>query len=171
MSKKLLLLCVVGLVAVNVFADHPGDKLGLGIFGGYGDSSSTEGGSGNLGLSLKLPGMPIFWGVGFDFKDADGKALSVSGDVYLFDEDLISQGSFDLDWFLGVGGYGHFIFYKDSGIGADLGIRIPIGLSWHITNNFELFGDVVPGIGIDFEKDGPDFGYVWGGELGLRLWL
>lgn len=165
MRKKLLLLCVAGLLAVNAFADHP-SGLGLGIFGG-GGGSATAAGSGNLGLSLKLPGLPIFWGVTANFGEKS-TALSVSGDYYLLDEDL-TRGSFDLDWYLGIGGFGHF-YFGDDNFYAAVGARLPIGLSWHIVDKLELFGDIVPGIGIDFH-DGLKLYWVWGAELGLRLWL
>ena len=166
MKKKLLLVCVVGLLAANVFADHPGGKLGVGIFGG-GGSGSAAGGSGNVGLSLKFSGIPIFWGFTGNF-GKNVTALSVTGDFYLIDDDLVKDGSFNLDWFLGIGGFGHFYFTNDT-VNAAVGARLHIGLSWHVSNVFELFADVVPGLGISFAGD--LLYWTWGGEFGLRVWL
>ncbi|MDR0669089.1 MAG: hypothetical protein LBF95_03310 [Treponema sp.] len=165
MKKKLLLVCVVGLLAANVFADHPGGKLGVGVFGG-GGSSTAAGGRGSLGLSLKLSGLPLFWGVTAYF--GDPFLMNVSADYYLIDDDLVKDGSFNLDWFFGIGGFGRF-YISSNDFAVDLGLRLPIGLSWHIINNVELFADVVPGLGISLQGNPLD--WTWGGELGLRLWL
>lgn len=164
MKKRLLLFCVVGLLAVNAFADHPSNKLGLGLFlgGGYG---SVGGGLFHPGVSLKIPGVPIFWGVNAAIGGVTG--LSVSGDYYFIDADLVKDGSFDLDWFLGLGGFGHLYFGDD--VSFALGARVPIGLSWHINKVFELFADVAPGIGVSFTSH-PLY-WTMAGELGLRVWL
>ncbi|MDR0731499.1 MAG: hypothetical protein LBF63_07505 [Treponema sp.] len=162
MKKKLFLICVIGLLAVNAFADHPGGKLGLGIFGGGGGTTAAHG---NLGLSLKLSSLPLFWGITAYF--GDPFSLNVSADLYLIDDDLTRDGSFDLDWFLGIGGFGHFVIGDSFSVA--LGARVPIGLSWHIINSLELFADVVPGLGISLQ--GAPLYFDWGAELGLRLWL
>ncbi|MDR2377105.1 MAG: hypothetical protein LBD96_11790 [Treponema sp.] len=164
MKKKLLLFCVAGLLTVNAFADHPGGRLGLGIFGGGGGASAAAG-SGNIGLSLKLSGLPLFWGITAYI--GDPFSMSISGDYYLIDDDLVRDGSFNLDWFLGIGGFGHFVIGNT--VSAALGLRLPVGLSWHLSTNLELFADVVPGLGLNFSGD-PLY-WVWGAELGLRIWL
>jgi hypothetical protein len=164
LKKRLLLVCIVGLLAVNAFADHPSDKVGIGLFlgGGYG---SVGGGLFNPGLSLKIPRVPVMWGINASFGGATG--ISLSGDYYFFDADLIKDGSFNLDWFLGLGGFGHFYFGNNFSFA--MGARVPIGLSWHINKMFELFADVAPGIGVSFTSN-PLY-FTLGGELGLRLWL
>ncbi|MDR1143745.1 MAG: hypothetical protein LBK77_05945 [Spirochaetaceae bacterium] len=164
MKKKLLLVCIVGLLAVNAFADHPSSRLGLGLFmgGGYG---SVGGGLFNPGLTLKVPGVPVFWGINVAIGSVVG--LSVSGDYYFFDADLIKAGAFDLDWFLGLGGFGH-LYFGDA-FSFALGARVPIGLSWHINRTFEIFADVAPGIGVTFSSR-PLY-WTMAGELGLRVWL
>jgi hypothetical protein len=164
MKKRLILFCLAGLLAVNAFAEHPNNRLGLGVFGG-GGGASAAGGYGSLGVTFKLPVLPIFWGATAYLGDPVG--LSASADYYLIDANLLGSGSFNLDWFLGIGAFGHFSL--GSNFYAALGARLPIGLSWHISDNFELFGDVVPGIGIKF-KDAPLY-WVWGGEFGLRVWI
>jgi hypothetical protein len=167
MKKKLFLFCVAALLAVNAFAQHSGSRLGLGVFAGVGSATTAGGAQFNGGLSLKLPGLPVFWGVNAAV-GSNATALSVTGDYYIFDQDLVKDGSFDLDWFLGIGGFGHF-YFGDPFFMA-VGGRVPIGLSWHVGRNFEVFGDVTPGLGINF-KDGIRFYWVGGGELGLRVWF
>jgi hypothetical protein len=164
MRKRLLLLCVAGFLAANVFADHPGNRLGLGVFVGGGGTSVTNG-QFDLGISVKTAGLPVFWGINASI--GSGLALNISGDYYVFDQDLVRDGSFDLDWFLGVGGFGHFYFGDP--FSAALGVRFPIGLSWHLNQNFEIFLAGIPGIGLQFTGD-PLY-WAGGGELGLRIWF
>jgi hypothetical protein len=165
LKKRLaLLLCFAGILTTGVFADHLNNKVGVGLFlgGGWG---SVGGGVFNPGLSFKAPGLPIFWGLNASFGGVTG--LSVSADYYLIDRDLVKDGSFDLDWFLGVGGFTHLYFGNNFTMA--LGVRLPIGLSWHINRVFELFADLTPGIGIKFDS-APFYG-VLGAELGFRVWL
>jgi hypothetical protein len=167
MKKRLLLLGMIGLLtsAVSVFADHPGNKLGIGLFfgGGYG---SVGGGVYNPSLTLKIPDVDVFWGVNGYLGSYTG--LGVTGDYYFVDGDLLKSGSFNLDWFWGLGGFGHFYFGgKSSTIAA--GARMPLGLSWHLIKEVELFLNIAPGIGFDFTS--PGVYWVGAGEFGLRFWL
>jgi hypothetical protein len=166
MKKKFFLVCVIALLAgaVNVFADHPGDKVGIGLFAG-GGGGTVGNGFFYPGLTLKVPTFAVFWGVN-GFIGAGSAGLGVSADYYILDKDLVKDGSFDLDWFLGVGAFAHIYFGSNSSVG--LGVRIPIGLSWHINNIFELFIDVTPGIGLNIP---PVLYLTAGAELGLRVWL
>jgi hypothetical protein len=167
MKKKFLLFCLLALAvgSAQVFADHPSDEVGIGVFLGAGTGSVGRGVY-NPSLSLKFPELPIFWGINVFLGSPTG--LGVSADYYLFDRDLIKDGSFDLDWHLGVGALGH-LFFGNGGYFA-LGARLPIGLSWHINKTFELFLDATPGIGLNF--GGGNFLYwIGGGELGLRVWV
>jgi hypothetical protein len=166
MKKQVLLLCLIGMLtgAVSVFADHPNDQVGVGLFLG-GGSGTVGGGLFHPGLTLKFPDMPVFWGVNASFGAATG--LGVSADYYFFDRDLVKDGSVDLDWFLGLGGFGHLYFGDIFYIA--LGARLPVGLSWHINKTFELYLDVAPGIGARFTPE-PLY-WTAGAELGLRVWL
>jgi hypothetical protein len=165
MKKKLLLFCMVGFLAIPAFAEHPSNKLGLGLYVGAG-YGSVAGGLFNPGLSLKIPNLPIFWGINANLGNSTA-GVGISGDYYLLDRTLVKDGSFSLDWFLGLGVFTH-IYFGDSSFFA-LGARVPIGLSWHINKTFELFMDVAPGLGVRF-TDSPLY-YVGAGELGLRVWL
>ncbi|MDR2747164.1 MAG: hypothetical protein LBB77_06915 [Treponema sp.] len=164
MKKLLLLFCLALVLTGGVFADHPNDEVGVGLFLG-GGWASVGGGLFNPGFSLKVPRVPLFWGFNASFGSVTG--LSVSADYYLVDRDLIKDGSFDLDWFLGVGLFSH-LYFGDNFTMA-LGVRLPIGLSWHINRVFELFLDVAPGIGLKFDSN-PFYGSL-AADLGLRVWI
>jgi hypothetical protein len=155
---------MAGLISVGVYADHPKDMVGVGLFMG-GGWASVGGGLFHPGVTIKAPTMPFFWGFNASFGKASG--LGVSMDYYLLDRDLVKDGSIDLDWFLGVGGFTHLYFGSDFTLA--LGFRLPIGLSWHISNSLELFLDVTPGIGARFDSE--PFYTTLGGELGLRVWF
>jgi hypothetical protein len=164
LKKVLLLFCFILVLSAGVFADHPDDKVGLGAFvgGGWG---SVGGGIFNPGFSLKIPHLPIFWSFNGFISGVNG--LGVSADYYLLDRDVVRDGSFDLDWFLGIGAFTR-LYFGDY-FGGALGVRLPIGLSWHINQVFELFTDVVPGVGLAFNSR-PFFGFFTV-ELGFRAWI
>lgn len=164
MKKKFLLFCLVGFLAIPAFADHPTNKIGLGLFagGGFGSVAGF-----NPGVSLKFPNLPVYWGINASIGGGT-VGLSVSGDYYLIDQNLVKIGSSNLGWFLGLGAFTHIYFGNSASFA--LGARLPIGLSWQINRTFELFMDVVPGIGVGFNR-GSLFYFVGAGELGLRLWI
>jgi hypothetical protein len=95
--------------------------------------------------------------------------LGLTADHYFIDEMLLREGGFKLDWFMGLGAYGNFVFADNSAIAA--GARLPIGLSWHFARHFELWAAIAPSLGMkvtpDFEF--PDFWFA--GEIGFRAWL
>ncbi len=150
-----------------VFADHPEDSLGLGIIIGASGGIGGFGGA-EVGVSFKIPRVPLFW-AGFVSIHNDYVGLGLTGDYYFFDRDLVTEENFNLDWFLGLGGYVGMGFGDP--FGFNLGIRVPVGLSWHINGQFELFADLVPSLGFEVFPDVefPDFGI--GGDLGLRYWF
>lgn len=163
--KKIILIVMVLLLigGVSAFAEHP-DGLGIGIIGGGGYGAG--GGGGGAGLSLKLPSLPIYWAANLRI-NSDHFGLGVTGDYYLYDESLLSEGVLDLGWFFGVGGVVNLGFGDD--FGFNFGVRAPIGLSLQI-QPFEVFLDIAPAIGLGIV---PDFGLFWdfAGELGVRIWL
>jgi hypothetical protein len=162
MKKFVLVIALAAILATGtVFAQHSGG-LGIGalwggdIYHGFATSAS---------LSLKLPSLPIYWGIsvsGF----GDVLLVGVQGDKYLFDQSLVKSAG--LGWYLGLGGYVNLVFASDPYLG--LGARLPIGLSWIPIRLFEVFADVAPSLGISFN---PTYFPIWGIplELGIRLWL
>ncbi|MDR2467713.1 MAG: hypothetical protein LBD22_01990 [Spirochaetaceae bacterium] len=155
--KKLMLVSVIGLVLSigTVHAKHP---LGFGIGLQAGWAGWGEG-----GLTLKIPVIPIFWTI-----NGGSNALSVAGDFYLLDLDIIKN----LGWYVGAGAYAGFAsFWGDGNTAVWLGGRIPVGLYWRPVPLLELYGQVVPSIAITFL---PGFGLhtqYWGANIGIRLWI
>lgn len=171
MKKVILVLVLVSFVTVGtVFADHP-SGLGIGVVGSYNYSYGYASG-GSAGLSLKVPALPIFWGINAGF-GTNYFSVHVTGDGYLFDSEIIPT----LGWFLGIGGY--FSFYSHSGgtsyTSLAVGGRIPVGLSWQPLDLIEVFLDVAPsfGLGIGAANDSAKMGFDFfvPVEIGLRIWL
>jgi len=176
--KKLILVLLIGLlVSTAAFADHEGLGLGL-IIGG---SAGSLGGGFHPGLSLKLPGSPVFWGL-YASLHKYYSGFTVTGDFYIFDRNLISttatneEGTYKvkIDWFLGLGGALSMNFWKqyngDPGVGVGVGLRIPVGLSWHVVRPFEIALGFVPVFGIYVPSDGI-FWWDINFELVLRYWF
>ena len=168
--KKLLLVLFIGLaLSTSAFADHPGD-LGIGVVfgGGFGNYS----GYWYPGLSLKLGKIPIFWSIYVPvFSHSLG--LSVTGDFYFFDRSLVAKQmtnedgtyNFKLDWYLGIGASTGAYF--GNGGSAHIGVRFPVGLSWHVIRQFEIALGIVPVFGVTIPPD-----FYWGLplELTFRFW-
>lgn len=93
-------------------------------------------------------------GVAWDVDDF----LHLHGDLWLARGVLASPVS----WYFGLGAKVQFFDVNAAGDEADdtlgVGIRIPLGLQWYFLPQWELFGEIVPGIGIipdtDFDVDG-----------------
>jgi hypothetical protein len=190
--RKLVLLLLIGFMAVTAaFADHP-DTLGIGgIFGGgYAFNSNNNYGFGTVGFSLKIPGLPFYWGLYSNFNKYT-TGVGITGDYYIFDRNLIGSGEADeavsedgsedsskkgsyklkLDWYLGAGLFSDLHFW-DGGFAFDVGARVPVGLSWHIIRPLELFLGVGPAFGIYTGRQIPlRFHFFAFGELGLRYWF
>jgi hypothetical protein len=183
MRKLFLVLFIVMLAAGAAFADHPQDKLGLGgVFGGALAFDFIGPGDpwfyGYPGLSLKIPNVPIFWAFTANLAH-DTTGLGVTGDYYIIDSDMVTEDltnddgtyHFNLDWYLGVGMFLDLHFWSD-GVAFDMGVRVPVGASWHIIKELELFLAVGPALGIFTGTDiKPRLHFFSFGELGLRYWF
>jgi hypothetical protein len=201
--KKLILVVLIGLlVSTAAFADHEG--FGIGPVFGFGWFD------GNIGwgaLSLKIPNIPIFWAFSIPYVGRGGFNFGVSGDFYFIDKNLVSNTmtnedgdyNFKLDWYFGLGFFVNMFFgnrywydpYWDNNVlhpggwetrgSVDFGLRVPIGLSWHIIKQIELFLGLVPGVGFwigpswdnklhEYYTDFNVYPYI-GGEIGVRFWF
>ncbi|MDR1211465.1 MAG: hypothetical protein LBK40_04455 [Spirochaetaceae bacterium] len=168
--KKITMVVVIGLCVglAGVFADHPGGA-GIGILFRSGYDMEAKGSDGfDIGLSLKLSSVPIFWGFVLNVHD-DVFGAGATGDYYLIDSSLVSGSGFDLGWHLGLGGYGAMRFDDDMYLAA--GGRLPVGLSFLFAKHFEAFLGVAYNLGIRVlpEVDFPS--HFFNGELGFRVWL
>ena len=133
--------------------------------GGWNPNWNLKGGP-QAALSLKLPGIPVFWAFSVSF-GPEQLFLGVSGDNYFIDRVLVSD--LNLHWFIGLGGYVNF------GVGDvfifSFGARLPIGISWQPFPLLEVFLDIAPQLGVQLA---PTFDFPAGGwpvEIGVRLWL
>jgi hypothetical protein len=167
MKRLILVLVLFAIISTSAaFADHP-KGLGIGLV--YGTSSSWGAGNwgnGYYGLSLKVPAVPVFWGIHLRVTN-DFFALGLMGDKYFIDSALVKD--IGLHWFLGLGLYGNIAFASESA-SFGFGARLPIGLSWQPVNVLELFLNLAPSLGINVNPlDFPAGGL--GAEFGIRLWL
>jgi hypothetical protein len=165
MKKILIVLVFVVVFSGAAFADHPDNQLGIGIIGGGYISFSGNGHSGGVGLSLKVPSLPIFWA--FYLPSFNPLSLGISGDYYLIEGVLVPD--INLHWFAGLGGWltlGGF----NSNLWLSLGARVPLGLSWHLVDMFEIFLNVAPSLGLQVTSPQGFYGFL-PVELGIRLWF
>jgi opacity protein-like surface antigen len=168
------LLCLVVLAAViatgTAFAQdvHP-SGFGIGaLWGGAVDNGFHH----NVALSLKIPDMPVFWGISGRFSDSWSQ-IGVQGDVYLMGSYLVDTL---LGWFFGVGLYGNFGFNDHAAV-IGFGGRFPVGLTIQPVELLEIFFNAAPQIGggIWVSGDNSGFDFPRGGffnfEIGLRFWF
>ena len=183
--KKLILLLIIALMfSTAAFADHAEDSLALG-----GTSGIGLGWNGLIyadfypaSLSLKIPKVPVFWGL--SVKPFRGFGLGITGDWYFWEPNLVEgtrtneDGSYELkiDWYVGAGFYANMYMGKDY-LGGDGGLRIPFGVSWHAMQQIrqlEVCVGSVAGLGIGGNKylDKPYFHwFVVPVEITVRWWF
>jgi hypothetical protein len=177
MKKWALLLLFTLIFSTTAFADHAQDSLALG--GIFGAGVSWNGYISHpdfypAGLSLKIPGVPLFWGVYVKPFDnlwlgipGYGLGLGITGDWYFAEPGLVSKtatnqkGSYNLkiDWYVGAGFYAN-MYMRDNYFRGDGGFRMPFGVSWHAMGNpkqLEVCVGSVGGLGIgsDNHRDKP----------------
>jgi len=185
MKKLVIVLALAAIIATGTaFADHP-SGLGVGVVGSYGFIGDLMGRGG--GLSLKIPGVPIYWSINVALGD-NYFGLSATGDSYLIDKSL----SGPLSFFVGVGGFFTYLGYSAKNYLYNWnysymygGIRAPVGISFQPMPLLELFADIAPSLGVKIYsgyeikvgsynyKDEGSVGFGWGAplELGIRLWF
>jgi hypothetical protein len=187
MKRFVFVLALAAIIATGTaFADHP-KGFGIGVVGNY--SFAGFGGMGG-GLSLKFPGIPIYWALNLGFGE-NYLGFGITGDSYLIDKNLAGP----LHWFFGLGGYFSYYGYTVKGISGFVdehtyswmygGVRVPIGLSLQPIPLLEIFIDVAPSIGVGIysgyeyksfgitRKESGTVGLGWGipTEVGLRFWF
>jgi len=171
MKRIILVLVLFTIIATgSAFADHP-KGIGVGVFYGTSSSWGARGwgygyGHGYYGLSLKVPSIPIFWGINMRITEGYFQ-LGLMGDKYFIDQVLVKDVG--LNWFLGLGLYGNVAFWNDTSSFA-FGARLPIGLSWQPIKPLEIFLNLAPSLGIHINPlDFPNGGF--GAEFGIRVWF
>lgn len=165
--KISLFLCALLLITSPIlFADH---SEGTGIGGVLGTNYGIAGAGANLGLSLKLPNIPIFWAAYLGIQN-ENVAFGLTGDKNLYDQDLLTDNELNLDWYFGIGGYINMGVIDGKFLSA-IGVRFPVGLSWHINKEYELFFALDPSIGLSLSPDLKFPDLFFAAELGLRYWM
>ena len=175
MKKAVIVLVLATILATGtVFADHP-EGWGLGLINFVGSGYRSNAWHGGWAFSLKAPNVPIFWAIDMGF--GSSHRIGVSGDWYFIDKRFSNVET--LHWYLGVGGYvglwWRYYWLGYSRVSGDIGARFVAGLSWQPLDCFELFGQLVPSIGIGFggfygnKKVG--VGGNVSAQIGVRAWL
>jgi len=187
--KRLLLALLVALaLSTAAFADHADDSFGLGgVFGagwGWGAGWVPHVDFYPASLSLKIPKVPLFWGLKvWLFSDYDF-GLGVTGDWYFWEPNMIAEtktnedGSYNLkiDWYVGVGFYAN-MYTGNNYYAGDGGLRVPFGVSWHAMQQIkqlEVSVGSVAGLGIGGNKylDKPYFHvFLIPVEIAVRWWF
>ena len=171
MKKVFLVLVLTAIIATGtVFADHP-DGWGIGFVGGGGGGfiGNTAVGE-SYGLSLKVPGVPVYWGINPIFRSGIIH-LGVTGDYYFIDDVLVSD--IGLHWYVGVGGFASLTLGDP--LGMTFGARVPVGISWQLglagpVEAIEVFLQVAPSLGAMILPKFDIYG-GWNAELGFRVWF
>jgi len=186
--KKILLVVIMGLLAGTVaFADHAQDSLGLGaVFGvGMGWDGVIVPDFYPANLSLKIPNVPLFWGI--SVKPFRYLGIGITGDYYFFEPNLVAKtatnddGSYNvkIDWYVGAGFYVNMYTGNDY-FGGDGGFRMPFGVSWHALQDIkklEVSVGSVGGLGIGGHQtgdlqDGPYLHWFFiPVEIAVRWWF
>ena len=147
-SKLLLLLTAFVFLFTGVQQAGAKDRIAAGII--LGEPS---------GISLKFGKFPV---LAFGFSGVYGH-LHVNLDYWIINKPIEAP----FFWYLGVGAklwLGSYNIHKAADNFA-LGARVPIGLQWFITNEWELFLEAAPGVMI-FSYSGA--GFWWDAGIGIR---
>lgn len=195
--KKLVVVVALAtmLAAGTAFADHP-DGWGIGLVGRYANIGISTGYGADMGggLSLKIPGVPVFWAINLDLGSVYGYSwfgVGITGDYYIIDKVLASEAF--LHWYFGVGGFFNFLNYSYKYTWDDysrtymnFGVRVPVGLSFQPIPLLELFAEIAPSLGLNI-VGGAEYRNEYGTQttdksemklyfkapigLGIRLWF
>lgn len=156
MGKKIAIVAVVLMIAVTMAG--MADTLGIGAAW----SLSALGGLPNSAmLSLKVPQLPILWGVAAQFGAGDFN-MGLTADWWLYQQNLVSF----IGLYVGPG------VYLSLPQPFEIGGRIPIGLNAYPLDFLELFVEIAPAIVLFSSDSGvtiPNFRFQ--GALGVRFWF
>jgi hypothetical protein len=173
MKKLASVFVLAALISVNAFAEHP-SGWGVGLVGQGGLAWDGFGATFGPALSLKMPQIPIYWGVNMSLRNS-GFGVSVTGDGLVIDQTINS--GLNLGWYLGLGVYAGVYSYSgsESGIFLRTGARAPIGIYIFPAEFLEVFFDAAPSLGLGIGigsvsgLEFPDGGI--GADFGLRFWF
>ena len=156
MRKKIVIIALILMVvlAVGGFAD----SFGVGAAW----SLSALGGLPNAAmLSVKIPQLPIVWGLAAQF-GADNFNFGLTADWWLYQQNLVSF----IGLYVGPG------LYVSLPQPFEIGGRVPIGLNAFPLDFLELFVEVAPALVLFSSADGvtiPNFRLQ--AAFGFRFWF
>ena len=135
MKKRVVMLVLAGLLALTVngyaMKGTPDFAIGAEL------TSVNFGGVGAM-MTLHIPNVPLFFGVGADFTSRLSLAMTV--DYWLLHDQISGM----LAWYLGVGAYG--TVSGASPAWHAFGVRLPVALQvWPLDNELlEVFVELAP---------------------------
>ena len=173
MKKFALITILMFVVSAAAFAERPAG-WGIGILAQHNLAWDGFGGNWGVGVSLKAPQWPIFWGINLDFR-SNFFGIGLTGDYYLLEQVIVEDVNFG--WFIGLGGYGSFASLSNSWTSLRLGGRVPVGVYIMPVDFLEVFLSVAPSLGLGLYfgegRDSP-FNFPEGGfgvDFGIRFWF
>jgi hypothetical protein len=140
MKSRLFIALICAMILAPAMKTHA--RIGVGIVVGE-----------PTGLSIRVNHFPVL-GVTWSIP---GNRMQVSADYWIIHKPL----EHPLYWYLGLGGA---IGVRDGG--AFLGARVPLGLQLPFERDWELFGELVPVVGLI-----PDVGLYLNGGIGIRYFF
>jgi len=163
--RRITVLVFVGLLAIAAggFALKSTPDFAIGA-----ELTSINFGTGGGMLTLHLPKVPLYFGLGANFFGVPGGfELAATVDYWLLHKPI---GSGVFSWYLGIGAYGALALDPS---GFALGVRLPIALqAWPLRNErLEVFLEGapawVPVTGGEFKPDN----FQAQVALGFRVWF
>jgi len=154
-GRRILVLSVALLLAVTLGA--AAQPLGV---GGAFSIDSLGGLPSSAMLSLKVPQVPVVWGIGLQVNQNDFN-MAFTADWWLYQEHLVGF----LNLYAGPG------IYLSLPNRVEAGGRVPIGLNAYPLDFLELFIEIAPTLVLfsDTGIDIPSFGLQ--GAFGFRFWF
>jgi hypothetical protein len=150
--KKIIVIAILLIVVStgSVFADS-GWSIGLGY-------NFTLDGAGSPGLLLKIPKIPIMFGIQYNF--AENGYMAITADWWAYTTHLTGM----LYLYLGPGVWVAFTTGGDTDF--HLGMRIPLGIRLFPIKPLELF--LEPALILEFL---PTLDPSFGAQIGFRFWF
>ena len=168
--RRILVLAFVGLLAVAAggFALKSTPDFAIGA-----ELTTINFGTGGGMLTLHIPQVPLYFGLGANFLGGlpGGLELAATVDYWLLHRPI---GTGYFSWYLGLGGYGALAFDPSW---LALGIRLPIAIQfWPLkSERLEVFLEGAPAW-VPITNGGSSGGFDFGNfqaqvALGFRFWF